>query len=40
MQGFQNQNNYEKIDKNQQKNIKIAKHYRQGGHLAPGEPSG
>ena len=29
--GFSKQNYYEKIDKNQRKNIKIAKHYRQGG---------
>ena len=29
--GFSKQNYYEKIDKNQRKNIKITKHYRQGG---------
>ena len=29
--GFSKQNYYEKIDKNQRKNIKISKHYRQGG---------
>ena len=28
---FSKQNYYEKIDKNQRKNIKIAKHYRQEG---------
>ena len=31
--GFSKQNYCEKIDKHQRKNIKITKHYRQGGNL-------
>ena len=31
--GFSKQNYYEKIDKNHRKNIKIAKHYQQGGQF-------